>query len=512
LNWSSRAGPALRPNRADGSAQTTIAEDQVHVDPKTLASRRFGMPDQLRFAQLSGDHNPMHLDAVAARRTQPGAPVVHGMHAILWALDTLAEAGVVGGQLSAITVQFRKFMYLDRPLDLKLAQHDEGTVRAEVSLAGLVVASLLLRSGPRKVDVAGVGTDWPEVSTSANVPDAPTLEEAARLSGWMTPPASTGELARIFPHLAGSLGACEIAELASLSRLVGMICPGLHSIFIGFSVDLMQPTAGRAGVGFKVTLAHPRVRMINIDVAGRRIAGKVSAFMVGPPVAAPPMRLISNLVGAQDFAGAVALIVGGSRGLGAVAAKAIAAGGGSVIVTYARGRDDALELAEEINAARGEMVCTVLAYDSAGSAAWQLASLTDAVNQLYYFATPVIFQQKSEVFSSELFQAFSSVYIDGFYDVCRCVRSRSRVSTLSVLYPSSISVEKRPAGFTEYSMAKMAGELLCADLMEHVPGLRVLVGRLPRVLTDQTNTVAQVENADPLTVLLPVIRAVHRMT
>jgi NAD(P)-dependent dehydrogenase (short-subunit alcohol dehydrogenase family) len=81
------------------------------------------------------------------------------------------------------------------------------------------------------------------------------------------------------------------------------------------------------------------------------------------------MRLISGLVGAQDFAGALALIVGGSRGLGAVTAKAIAAGGGSIIVTYVRGREDAVRLAEEINTARREVVCTVLAYDSAGSAA-----------------------------------------------------------------------------------------------------------------------------------------------
>jgi hypothetical protein len=32
-----------------------------------------------------------------------------------------------------------------------------------------------------------------------------------------------------------------------------------------------------------------------------------------------------------------------------------------------------------------------------------------------------------------------------------------------------------------------------------------VVGRLPRVLTDQTATIAQVENADPLTTILPFI-------
>jgi len=59
---------------------------------------------------------------------------------------------------------------------------------------------------------------------------------------------------------------------------------------------------------------------------------------------------------------------------------------------------------------------------------------------------------------------------------------------------------------TEYAMAKTAGETLCADLMREDLGLRILVSRLPRVLTDQTATVAQAQNADPLAVMLPLIR------
>ena len=35
-----------------------------------LVSRTFTMADQIRFATVSGDRNPMHLDAVSARRTQ----------------------------------------------------------------------------------------------------------------------------------------------------------------------------------------------------------------------------------------------------------------------------------------------------------------------------------------------------------------------------------------------------------------------------------------------------------
>ncbi len=58
-------------------------------------------------------------------------------------------------------------------------------------------------------------------------------------------------------------------------------------------------------------------------------------------------------------------------------------------------------------------------------------------------------------------------------------------------------------------MAKAAGEVLCAELMREIAGLNVLAPRLPRVLTDQTSTIAAVENADPLVVMLPYIRKLY---
>ena len=48
---------------------------------------KYGMDDQRRFSLLSGDHNPLHLDSVAARRTLHGAPVVHGVHLVLTGME-----------------------------------------------------------------------------------------------------------------------------------------------------------------------------------------------------------------------------------------------------------------------------------------------------------------------------------------------------------------------------------------------------------------------------------------
>jgi hypothetical protein len=215
------------------------------------------------------------------------------------------------------------------------------------------------------------------------------------------------------------------------------------------------------------------------------------------------MAEIARHVAANAFAGTISLVVGGSRGLGALTAKLLAAGGGQVIVTFARGRQDAEQLCAEINAVHGEGTCRTLSLDAMQPVGPQIGDVT--ASHLYYFATPQIFVQKSELFIPALYGAFSRVYVDAFYETCVALGS----APLSVFYPSSVAVTERPEGMTEYSMAKTAGEILCKDMERGMPNLRILIDRLPRILTDQTATVARAETADPIEVMLPLIRAVQ---
>ncbi len=53
--------------------------------------KRYDLEDQRRFASLSGDFNPLHLDPLYSRRLLFGGPVVHGVHLVLYALDKLLE-------------------------------------------------------------------------------------------------------------------------------------------------------------------------------------------------------------------------------------------------------------------------------------------------------------------------------------------------------------------------------------------------------------------------------------
>jgi NAD(P)-dependent dehydrogenase (short-subunit alcohol dehydrogenase family) len=217
------------------------------------------------------------------------------------------------------------------------------------------------------------------------------------------------------------------------------------------------------------------------------------------------MESIAGLVGPTDFAGTLALIVGGSRGLGELTAKLVAAGGGRVVVTWQSGKEDAERVAQEIRSAGGH--CETLAYDARKPAAEQLASLVDAPTHAYYFATPTIFRHQLEIFSSERLKELLAFYVDGFWQLSEALRARR--PNLSIFYPSSVFVTERPAGMTEYSIAKAAGELLCADINVSLAPLHVTVTRLPRLPTDQTASITAAETADPLETMLPIIREVQ---
>jgi NAD(P)-dependent dehydrogenase (short-subunit alcohol dehydrogenase family) len=328
------------------------------------------------------------------------------------------------------------------------------------------------------------------------------------LSGWIDFASPARQVENGFPHAAAVIGSGRVAAIALLSRLVGMICPGLHSIFAAFAIDLIETPRHHDGFWFRVSGTDERFRMVRMTVSGAGVSGSVQAFLRSPPVVQASLSDISKLVAPTEFAGSTALIIGGSRGLGALTAKIIAAGGGKVIVTYAIGRKEAIQLAEEIRAHIPQGVCDVLPYDARQDAAEQLKSLSADVSHLYYFATTPIARQKEGLFVSSLFDEFVQVYVKGFYDCCRFLGEHGS-RALTAFYPSSVFVENNPLPMAEYSMAKMAGEILCDNLNRSAGRVQVIVGRLPRLKTDQTATIPPVESGEPLEVMLPAVRKVQ---
>jgi acyl dehydratase len=469
-----------------------------------LAQKRFETIDQELFAEASGDWNPMHMDPLAARRTQMGAPVVHGMHTALLCLDVFAQSTNDPPVLSAITASFLKPVYVGDSVTFLIARQSPLRLAAEVDGVKVMTIDLTLDSQKESRPAKNSLTD----SMSMNrTPQDRSFTDIEKASGITERIAISNASERLFPNAARWMGSTRIGGLAALSTLVGMECPGLHSIFIGFTVSLVADGPANA-VEFSVLSTDDRFRRIKLSVAGGGFKGVVDAAVRTPPVRQPSLREIAGKVKPGSFVGQRVLVIGGSRGIGEYTAKAIAAGGGQVMVTYTVGLEEAQALMTEIHAFGGES--DFLPYDVRLPAAPQLEKLKFPPTHIYYFATGRIFGRRGNEFSLPLYQEFQQFYVAGFYDLCSALRKMTE--RFSVFYPSSAAVttEDRPKGMTEYAMAKAAGELLCADMKWLLPGVEIMVKRLPRLPTDQTATLVPVAGELSMDVLLPMILEMQR--
>lgn len=466
-----------------------------------LAVRRFTAEDQARFAQASGDRNPIHRDPRAARRTVAGEVVVHGVHGALWALEVLAAR--LPALPTTVRAQFHRFIPLDRDVRLRATSLDDGGLRAELVLDGLVATTLVLAPAMG----APGGGDWDSLPAKPLGATPLTPVEFDGLQGWSPPPDGAAQARDLFPLLCDWAGAERVAAVAQLSAIVGMVCPGLHSIFSELSIRLIDTPPRRPGVGYRARLPDPRFGRVHLAIAGAGLEGEIRAMIRPAPIAPPSMSDLAPRVSPGEFADRRALIIGGSRGLGAVTAKLLAAGGAEVVLTYATGIAEASEVVADIGsragagAARGRG-CDMREPFDAGFAA-ELAACT----HLYYFATPHITRQATTLFSPATFAEFSRIYIERFYDLCRLALDARSDLPLSVFYPSTVAIDDRPKGMAEYAMSKAAGEQLCQELARATPSLSITAPRLPRTLTDQTASPLPVRAQDPVDVMLPLLRA-----
>ena len=469
-----------------------------------IAERDFVGTDQESFASICGDRNPIHMDAVAARRTLVGFPVVHGVHALLWGLESLFRYRPDLTPIASIQAGFEKMIYVGDRVRAVLAQHDTQRLRVELLVEGIRAVRLEVALGdPRSSQHIGVS----EPLFQPHEPLDLTFEQMVNCHGRIPFFSALNASARMFPGAADALGIHRVAGLACSSFLVGMVCPGLHSIYRGLTLDATTPSGGDPdGLLFRVVHSDPRFRLVKLAVSGGGWTGSLDAHARPEPSTQADLPSIATKVTPGEFSDASALVVGGSRGLGELIAKIVAVGGGHVTLTYAVGEADARRVQAAIIACGGR--CDVIRYDVRKNAREQLSHLCVCPTQVYYLPTPVIFRRKSAVFSEPRFQEFFTFYVVAFYDLCRELRSRS-IKKIPIFYPSSVYIDDRPEGMTEYTMAKAAAEVFCADLKSFDSPGPILVRRLPRLPTDQTASLWKIDTADPISVILPIVREVY---
>jgi MaoC like domain len=468
-----------------------------------IASRTFGLNDQVAFARLSSDWNPMHLDQAFARRSQMGAPVVHGIHTLAWAADAVLRSSSF--KIANLRTRFLQPLYLDEIASVRVRDRTDARIEIEVVAANTVVADIILSSAPGK-PVTEMTPLPSSAATSFAEPANLRFEQLAGHRGAVA--TGNADVESLFPALTDAIGAAAVRDLLATSQIVGMACPGLYSLFAGLDVNCNRETGRENALAYAVSKADARFRSLQIDVSGAGIAGRLNAFARPAPPIQPAMSEISPRVSGKPFAGQRSLIIGGSRGLGEVTAKIVAAGGGRPVITYRDSEHEAQQVAADIVGAGGQ--CDILRYDALSPPREQLQKLGEAVDCCYYFATPKIFQRKSALYEPEKLRSFLGFYADGFFELCAAL-AHDGAGKLAMFYPSTVAIDRAADATTEYAMAKISGEILAKQVNEFMSGIHVISRRLPRMLTDQTATIGVARADNALDVMLPIVYEVQQM-
>src|SRR5262249_39624426 len=131
-----------------------------------------------------------------------------------------------------------------------------------------------------------------------------------------------------------------------------------------------------------------RFGLLRIHVDGPGVGGTLHARYRPGPVAQVSFETVRTHIRPTEFADQRALVLGGSRGLGEVVAKLLAAGGADVFLTFNTGAADAALVCSEVTSRGGR--CAAFRFDVLDPPAARPATVPAVwrPTHVFFFASP----------------------------------------------------------------------------------------------------------------------------
>jgi hypothetical protein len=254
---------------------------------------------------------------------------------------------------------------------------------------------------------------------------------------------------------------------------------------------------------YEVSKFDRRFGLVLMNITAPGMTGSIKAFVRPECQEQANYLTLRNLVDRNEFEGQRAMIIGGSRGLGEVAAKLLAGGAADVKISYYQGQEDAYRIVDDIKSNGGiadsfqfDVLNPKLEIPHTSANGW-------APTHLYYFATPFISTGAKGKFSPQLFRKFCDYYVVGFINTLNQV---SDFGVRHIFSPSTVFIDELPMNMGEYAAAKIASELLCTFLKKSNREMTFYNPRFPKLATDQTVSVMPVISQDPAPIMIKQLR------
>ena len=444
---------------------------------KSKQPKNFTLKDQKEFCAVSGDWNPIHHNLNAIRRTQFEGLVVHGVNQVLWALDRLASRfETKTARLQFISANFKSPILVGEEVSLSICKIDRLSYKliiAKEAAASTVIVAKFLKNRCSKKNINAPSTELIKKRSRpsllcASLSGSSFLTDTSKIKAFVS---------KQYTWLPNILSTKQIRVLMDCSYVVGMECPGENSIFLSFELNWSDDDTNAI---FETTRVHKRTPLVELSVTSEKgLAGKITAFQRQPKVSQNPYKYFSTRVSSDEFLDWNVIIVGGSKGLGEVSAKVLAAGGANVTITYKEGYEDAALLEKEIG-------CKVVHLDvekNAETIEWEKFS------KLMYFASPKVRPERSAKDSELLLGRYRNIYLQGLQAI---LKSQDK-ELIDYFIPSTNFIDLPKAQFSAYIQAKVELENF---LNEHVRENDSCTAYVPRLAPLPTDLSANFYNND----------------
>ncbi len=279
-----------------------------------VAERKFDWPDQRLFVHLSGDSNPIHMSEVAARRTQAGRPMLHGVNVVLWAMEAMASRGNLAFPIVEVKADFRHLMLVGETISVWPMRDDGAKLTAQIRAGETTAVSLkVVRDEP-----AAASEEDIESAQEVTRRRVRTQRRSGEWKNWRTRPGSylcvraPSSTTLPSPRRSASFALLSLPDSPGWSECKYPAFTPVHFLFMFFFEQCDEKNMLR----YRVNDVDERFRMVTLSVRGPGVRGTVNAIARIPPVAQTSIAAIASSVARDEFVGATALIIGGSRGLG----------------------------------------------------------------------------------------------------------------------------------------------------------------------------------------------------
>ncbi|NEQ33134.1 MAG: SDR family NAD(P)-dependent oxidoreductase [Leptolyngbya sp. SIO4C5] len=457
----------------------------------------FSLADLQSFGEASHDYNPLHLSADYARKSPYGSQVVFGILGGLACLARLCDRPQE--HLSSLKLDFPGAILVDIPYQIEVKETAEKAI-AKLYDGRRLLLKLTAHFQPGAAQTT-VLEDGSAPRSECRYLTAADLKARDRVEGTYAPSKSTFE-SWVQRQRLTDKGAnpAQLAALLWASYVVGMELPGQQALFSKLSIQFESvPAMAGSSLKYKAEVASFDDRFNLLDTKAQLSLGShllanadIRAF-VRPASPVSSRKYFEQLLPPSPaLADKVALITGGSRGLGAAIAQALVLQGCTVFVNFYRSLNEAEALAAELINAPGKLK---LLQGNAASLDWCQTAQTEILQtdgQLDFLicnACPPILPLWLDCSSVERVNQYVAQSLALMSTpMSALLESLAASSGRNVVISSIYASQAAPADLPHYVAAKYAVEGLVKAAASEYETVSHLIVRPPKLLTDQTNT------------------------